>query len=166
MLQAKICLLGSFAVGKTSLASRFVTSIFPGRYQTTVGVRIDKKQVTVAGRDLTLVLWDIAGEDAFHQVRDTYLRGATGYFLVIDGTRRRTWSTAMELQRRAHQITAGAPFVVLLNKADQRAQWELAAEATDELEALGWSWQVTSALSGDGVEAAFQHLADRVVAQL
>ena len=47
MIQKKICMLGSFAVGKTSLVSRFVSSIFSEKYHTTVGVKIDKKTLTL-----------------------------------------------------------------------------------------------------------------------
>ena len=43
MLQKKICMLGSFSVGKTSLVRRFVESIFSDAYQTSIGVKIDKK---------------------------------------------------------------------------------------------------------------------------
>ena len=36
MIQKKICLLGGFAVGKTSLIRRFVTGMFSELYQTTI----------------------------------------------------------------------------------------------------------------------------------
>ncbi|HET7777303.1 MAG TPA: EutP/PduV family microcompartment system protein, partial [Rudaea sp.] len=63
MLQKKICLLGAFGVGKTSLTQRFVSSIFSDKYLTTVGVKIDKKAVDVGATPVSLVIWDIAGED-------------------------------------------------------------------------------------------------------
>src|ERR1700675_4666549 len=90
MLQKKVCMIGSFSVGKTSLIQRFVSSIFSDRYLTTVGVKIDKKVVRVDGEDVTLVLWDLYGEDEFQKMRMSYLRGASGYLLVADGTRRAT----------------------------------------------------------------------------
>lgn len=43
MSKFKVCMLGAFAVGKTSLVQRYVHSLFSDRYQTTLGVRIDKK---------------------------------------------------------------------------------------------------------------------------
>jgi len=101
MLQNKICMLGGFGVGKTSLVSRFVSSIFSDRYLTTVGVKIDKKKVSLDSGEMTLMLWDIYGQDEFQTVRDSYLRGATGYLLVADGTRYSTLDTAVVLQKRA-----------------------------------------------------------------
>lgn len=165
MLQAKVCLLGAFAVGKTSLVSRFVSRLFDHRYHTTVGVRIDKKTLTVGGCEVQLLLWDIAGEDAFHQVRESYLRGATGYFLVVDGTRRRTFDTAIDLQRRAVTATGNAPFVTLLNKADRTAEWELEEAITADLDGRGWPWRPTSALTGLGVEEAFVALAGQMLSR-
>jgi GTPase SAR1 family protein len=51
MVQKKICLLGAFAVGKTSLVTQFVDSIFSENYHTTVGVRIEKKALSLGGRE-------------------------------------------------------------------------------------------------------------------
>lgn len=46
----KICIMGSFSVGKTSLIRRFVNSIFTDKYHTTVGVKIDKKDIKIQGQ--------------------------------------------------------------------------------------------------------------------
>ena len=62
-MKRKLCMVGSYAVGKTSLVRRFVESMFSEKYLTTVGVKIDKKTVTVGEAQLDLILWDIAGED-------------------------------------------------------------------------------------------------------
>jgi hypothetical protein len=56
MIQKKVCMLGGFAVGKTSLVARFVSSIFSDKYLTTVGVKIDKKTLTVDDRNVMLML--------------------------------------------------------------------------------------------------------------
>ena len=78
MIQKKVCVLGSFGVGKTSLVRRYVQSIFSDTYLTTVGVKVDKKTLTVDSGEVTLVLWDIAGEDDINAIRMTYVRGAGG----------------------------------------------------------------------------------------
>src|ERR1051325_7234218 len=74
LIQKKICMLGAYAVGKTSLVARFVRSIFSEKYHTTIGVKIDKKTLRVDDQELSLILWDLAGEDDFYQVRMSYLR--------------------------------------------------------------------------------------------
>lgn len=157
MMQKKTCMLGAFGVGKTSLVSRFVSSIFSDKYLTTVGVKIDKKTVQISGERLDLVLWDIYGEDDFQKVRMSYLRGASGYLLVIDPTRSATVDTAIALHDSAERTIGSVPFIAVLNKADLVDSWE-----TDEHALAGRRWTTvrTSAKTGEGVEEAFLALAN------
>jgi small GTP-binding protein len=159
MISKKICMLGGFAVGKTSLVSRFVRSIFSEKYLTTVGVKIDKKTVAVPGHDVDLVLWDIYGEDDFQKMRASYLRGASGYLLVVDGTRKSTLETARGLHKLAVETVGRVPFLVLLNKADLIDDWEIDNDVLDAMARDGWTAMQTSAKTGQGVEEAFSRLA-------
>lgn len=160
MLRKKICMLGAFAVGKTSLVARCVRSVFSEKYHTTVGVKVDTKQLAIDGQELNLVLWDLAGEDEFHQIRTSYLRGASGYLLVVDGTRQATLDTAVDLQHRVVEAVGDIPFLVLLNKADLEASWEVDQKAAAT---QGWPLIKTSAKTGDGVEEAFIRLAQMML---
>jgi GTPase SAR1 family protein len=74
VIKKKICMVGSFAVGKTSLVRQYVRSMFSEKYHSTVGVKIDKKSVAVDDRTVDLILWDIQGEDEFQRVHIAYLR--------------------------------------------------------------------------------------------
>ena len=162
MQQRKICLLGAFGVGKTSLVRRFVDTIFSDTYLTTVGVKIDKKVIPVGAEQLALILWDIAGEDEVSAVRVSYLRGAAGYLLVVDGTRPETLATAESIQGRITAELGAVPFFVLLNKSDLVEDWALPPARIEALEAAGWLFRRTSAKTGMGVEEAFQELAARL----
>jgi small GTP-binding protein len=162
MLQNKICMLGGFGVGKTSLVSRFVSSIFSDTYLTTVGVKIDKKKVTLDSGERTLMLWDIYGQDELQTVRDSYLRGATGYLLVADGTRYSTLDTAVALQKRAESVIGRVPFLLLLNKRDLEREWQVDEETLVNLVDQGWRVLKTSAKTGAGVEEAFTTLAQEM----
>jgi small GTP-binding protein len=164
MIQKKICMLGATGVGKTSLVSRFVLSMFSDTYLTTIGVKVDKKTVSVGGADITLMLWDIYGEDEFQTVRTSYLRGAAGYILVADGTRQRTLDTARELQSRAMSVVGNVPFVLVLNKADLGGEWRVDDRALWKMAEDGWTLVKTSAKTGAGVEEAFLKLTTKVAA--
>jgi small GTP-binding protein len=159
----KVCMLGSFAVGKTSLVARYVKSIFSDKYLSTVGVKIDKKDVSVDGQDVSLLLWDLAGEDEYFTIPDSYLRGTAGYLLVVDGTRRLTLDKAMELEQRARSALGEVPFLVLVNKADLRPDWELRDDDLSSMNGKGWTVLETSAKTGQGVEEAFVRLAGRML---
>ena len=159
MIQKKVCMLGGFAVGKTSLVSRFVHSIFSDKYLTTIGVKIDKKSVSLLRGDVELILWDIYGEDEFQKVRMSYLQGASAYLLVADGTRPATLEVASALQQAAELEIGKVPFVLALNKVDLADQWQVDEVALAQAGALGWKVVRTSAKTGEGVEEAFQILA-------
>ncbi|CDX11080.1 conserved hypothetical protein [Mesorhizobium sp. ORS 3324] len=162
MLQKKICMLGGFAVGKTSLVRRFVQSIFSENYLTTVGVKIDKKSVTLADKTVDLILWDLAGEDDIGSFRVSYVRGATGLVLVVDGTRPATLAVALTLRERAEAEFGAMPFVLLFNKSDLVDRWAISDGEIDELKQRGWQIYLTSALSGEHVDDAFRQLASMI----
>lgn len=152
-------MLGTFAVGKTSLVSQFIHGIFSEKYLTTIGVKIDKKSVTLDGQPVELLLWDLNGEDRFQRLSSSYLRGSDGYLLVVDGTRKPTLDTALALHERAQSLLGDVPFVLLLNKADLVDEWELEEEDWAYLKARGWSVLMTSAKTGTRVDEAFTMLA-------
>lgn len=163
MIQKKICMLGTFAVGKTSLVRRYVESIYSDKYHTTVGVKVDKKIVKVGEREATLLLWDIEGTETEHEFRKSYLRGASGYLLVADGTRRDTLYKALALQSRAEETIGPVPFLLLLNKSDLTNSWEIDNREMAALEQKNWDVITTSAKTGQGVDDAFLALTQKMM---
>jgi small GTP-binding protein len=161
-LQKKICMIGGFSVGKTSLVRRYVHSVFSDGYLTTVGVKIDKKIVELPNRTVNLILWDLAGEDDISSLRMSYLRGAAGYVLVADGTRHATLNVALSLRQRVEADYGALPFALLLNKADLKEDWTIDDAEVARLQQDGWWVRLSSARSGEGVEDAFKDLAIRV----
>jgi len=159
MIKKKICMLGIFAVGKTSLVQRFVKSIFSEKYLTTVGVKIDKKTLDVGGKRVDLMLWDLHGEDEFQTLQMSYLRGTSGYLLVADGTRKSTLEGALLLKERVDQALGKIPFLLLVNKSDLLDKWELEQGKLEKLREEDWTILKTSAKTGVGVEEAFRTLA-------
>ncbi len=165
VIQKKICLLGAFAVGKTSLVSRFVKSIYSDQYLTTVGVKVDKKAVTLGDQQINLIVWDLAGEDEFQKVSMDFLRGASGYLLIADGTRLSTLETARMLRQRVADNVGELPFVFIANKNDLIAEWEIDDQAIADCQTAGWNVIKASAKTGEGVEEAFKLLAEKICGQ-
>jgi len=155
MIRKKVCLLGAFGVGKTSLVRRFVSGCFSDKYLSTMGVKIDRKSVTVDGEEVGLMLWDIHGEETFRKISMSYLRGVSGMMLVVDGTRPETLDVAAEIESRVNEGLGGrVSRVFLANKHDLRDEWELADGDLERL-AKGAPYFTTSALDGEHVEEAF-----------
>ena len=162
-INAKVCLLGDYAVGKTSLVRRFVYNMFEDKYLSTIGVKVSRKVVAVPRDDdvveLTMMLWDLAGSEEFNKIRASYLRGAAAALVVCDLTQRSTLDSLHEYARQMAEVNPRATLVIAANKCDlveQRVvhEDEIAAIAT-ELKAPCY---LTSAKIGMAVEEAFRHL--------
>jgi hypothetical protein len=157
-------MLGSFSVGKTSLVKRYVSSLFDEKYHTTIGVKIDKKQISVQGQKLTLMVWDIAGEDAFFTIRPAHLRGMAGAIIVIDGSRGNSFDVALSLYKTVSERPEGkVPVCFALNKADLTDQWIIDEEKKRLLQATGCKVVMTSAKEDRGVDDLFHHLAAQLL---
>jgi len=163
-VQKKICMIGDFGVGKTSLVARLVHQTFSEKYLTTVGVKIDTKLLKLAdGQEVKLILWDIAGNNALVTTTISYLRGAMGFLFVVDGTRRPTWDSAINLHQAIIEQQGEKPFLVLLNKADLEEEWEIDEALIFEKKQLGWKILPTSAKTSLNVEQAFLELATQIL---
>jgi small GTP-binding protein len=159
----KICVLGDFATGKTSLVTRLVSNSFGESYHTTVGVRVETKDIVLAdGHSVRLAIWDVAGTGTPTELFLRYLRGASGYLLVTDGTRLETFDRALELQGAIQSHLPAIPCLNLVNKADQEDGQEIVDAEITRLGAKDGSWLRTSALTGANVEAAFTRLVERM----
>jgi small GTP-binding protein len=164
MINKKICVLGAFSVGKTSLVSQFVRSVFSDKYLSTVGVKISKKVITHSGTEVALLLWDMEGKDVYLDINPAYLRGAMGFFVVADGTRKETLDLALDLRERAFALLERrVPSWLLLNKADVAEEWEITQETLDDLREKRVDFFCTSAKTGLNVELAFESLAGEML---
>lgn len=155
--------MGSFAVGKTSLIKRFVSSFFGDKYHTTIGVKIDKKNLSIKGHDLMFVIWDIAGEDDFASFRPVYLRGVAAYIIVIDGTRKKSLDIALNIHQKSQIITSGVPVVFALNKCDLENEWMINSQHLKAIQQFNFPIIKTSAKTGQSVDDIFYQLGLQLV---
>jgi len=162
-IQKKICMLGAYSVGKTSLISQYVNSIFSEKYTTTIGVKIDKKQLLVDGVNLSMILWDVYGEDNHQSVMPSYLRGLSGYVVVVDPTRPSTVTSAVSLQNMVDTSVGSMPFVLALNKCDLKEDWVDSLGELDALKEKAFSTFETSAKLDVGVDELFESLGMAVI---
>lgn len=164
-LTAKVCIVGDFAVGKTSVVERYVNNHFSEKYLTTVGVKIDTKVIEFPDRGFSqkLVIWDIAGADRFGHTEMAYLRGANGYIFVADGTRPLTLGAIDTIHGQVTDAYGPAPAVMLVNKRDLVADWSVSEDRLVALRTTYGDVYETSAKSGDNVETAIVRLAEMII---
>ncbi len=168
----KICMLGDFAVGKTSLMRRFVQGIFEDKYLSTIGVKVDRKTVDIpyqgphqgSTAKLTIMLWDLAGSEKFSQMRGNYLRGSAGAVLVCDLTRLETLANLQTYADDLWQVSPNAQIILAANKHDLIDERQITPEQIEAAAAdLQASFYLTSAKTGDTVETVFLHLGQLLI---
>ncbi|MDQ6974983.1 MAG: Rab family GTPase [Mariprofundaceae bacterium] len=164
MIQKKVCMLGGFGVGKTSLVERFVYSRFTDEYISTMGLKIYRKRLSNNGTDVNMMVWDIYGEEDKRKVATSYMKGASGAILVADGTRPETLDTTTVLLGRLQDtLKVEIPWVLLINKHDLTDQWALSEAQLKALSVAGRPMYTSSAKTGKNVETAFEQLAQMMV---
>ncbi len=163
VINKKVCLLGDFAVGKTSLVRRFVYERFDDRYLSTIGVKVNRKVLAIPQQDriidLSIILWDLAGSEEFDQFRASYLRGASGAVLVCDLTRPETFERLPVYLDDLRKVSPDARVILAANKIDLSDQLRLSpVEIENYAVFLNVPYYLTSAKIGDRVETLFRHL--------
>jgi small GTP-binding protein len=162
-ISKKICLLGDFAVGKTSLVRRFVYSRFDDKYVSTIGVKVSRKTVVVSrdhnAVELAMMLWDLAGSEEFDQVRASYMRGTAGAVLVCDLTRPETLASLSGYAQDLRKVNSNIQLVIAANKQDLTDQHQVTpAQVRRVADALSVPRFFTSAKTGEEVEMLFRYL--------
>lgn len=166
----KICMLGDFAVGKTSLTRQFVKGIFDDNYLSTIGVKVDRKVIRVSqdGNEaqLTMMVWDLAGSEKFNHTRANYLRGAAGAILVCDLTRLETLKGLQSYADDLREISPKAKLILIGNKYDLVKQRQITPQHLETAVANlnVYAYYLTSAKTGNNVDAAFQKLGELMLA--
>ena len=168
----KICLLGDFSVGKTSLTRRFVENIFSDQYLSTVGVKISRKSLQIKTEldthQVNLLIWDLEGHTRFKSITPSYLKGASGSIIVADLTRSKTLNNLSQHLDLFLEINPQGSVIIALNKADLIPQEKLAKlielygshRFAQEIKAY-----TTSAKTGEKVNEIFYELSDSILAR-
>ncbi|MCB1095884.1 MAG: GTP-binding protein [Verrucomicrobiae bacterium] len=161
-IKKKICLIGSFGVGKTSLVSKYVKGIFSEKYLSTVGVMISQKAIQLPDCEVLLMVWDLAGEDDFQGLRLSFIKGASGVLFVADGTRSETLQLTQQHIDRLGEFYSDIPTLLLLNKADLKDRWEITDAHLNDVESRVEVFH-TSAKTGENVEDAFSRITEMMI---
>jgi small GTP-binding protein len=165
----KICMIGDFGVGKTSLVRHFVDRQFSDNYLSTIGVKISRKLLSVStpeeiNKQIQFMIWDLEGETASHAITPGYVNGTSGVIVVADLNRRETVERVQKHIKLVSDVNCkDVACVVALNKVDVLNK-DNSGYLLESLALLQSHPQViavfpTSAKTGDRVDTMFDTLA-------
>lgn len=83
----KICLIGDGGVGKTTLVNRYISGKYSDEFKMTIGVDFYIKSLEIDDINVTLQIWDFAGEHRFKNLLPNYVIGASGGIYMYDVSR-------------------------------------------------------------------------------
>lgn len=163
----KIVMLGDGAVGKTAMTTRFTQNFFEADYKRTIGSDFAIKRLTLPDlkAQVTLQVWDLAGQPRFESVRQGFYRGARGGLLLYDVTRRRTFLNVDDWRNEAFKnLEREIPLILVANKVDL-ADSRVVTTEDGEVYAKenGFLYVESSALTGENVEEAYASLCKKMI---
>lgn len=167
VISQKVCLVGDFGVGKTSLIRQFVDRQFSDQYLSTVGVKISRKLVSMSDatqemKQLQLIVWDIEGSTRFKAIAPTYLQGAKGAVIVADVTRESSIQNLEDHVQLFRSVCPKSSLIIALNKIDLMEDNEregIFQGISTKFSNLKIPIYTTSAKTGENVDKIFQSLA-------
>jgi len=163
-IKKKICLLGSFGVGKTSLIRQFVHNTFEETYLSTIGVSISQKIIELnTNKAIECIIWDIEGHQKFSSVVENYYTGAAGAVLVGDLTRPESLEAMESIINGFLKINPDSRTVFCANKNDLLFPSGSMQLFSDWSKKKGLNFFETSAKTNDNVSAVFNALAGLLV---
>ena len=119
----KIILIGDGAVGKTSIRRQYLGEGFKSDYQMTIGADLATKNsslIYAGGKQIKFLIWDLAGQPRFENVRKAYFMAAVGALVVFDATRQESFTNIVKWMNELWRNNGRGPvpLIVLANKID------------------------------------------------
>ncbi len=161
----KLILFGDGAVGKTSLAQRYLKGVFNEQINVTIGVEFYVKFVQVGGKRVKLQIWDIGGEERFRFMLPEYCKGANGGMFLYDITNLATLQHLPEWWRVIVANAPNLPVLVVGAKVDMVEKRKVTREEALQIAKtlhMGGFVEV-SAKTGHNVDAAFDTITNIMI---
>jgi small GTP-binding protein len=164
----KIVLIGNGGVGKTSLIRRFTQDSFQKQYIKTIGAQFSFHQKEIENDQVSLILWDIAGQDKFNFMRALFYKDTKAAVIVYSLEMNKMGKKSLEdIKTWYEDLTkycGKIPMAVCANKVDIAYENVVDIEFIKKIignnEFLGYF--VTSAKTGQGVDSAFGSICEQM----
>ncbi|NIQ04529.1 MAG: GTP-binding protein [Candidatus Korarchaeota archaeon] len=172
-IRVKVVLIGEGAVGKTSIAKRYLKKEYTKEYIRTVGADFysQARSYHLGGDNITIqwLIWDLGGQPTFDEVRGMYYKGARAAVLIYDIARPETYYNLPDWINEFWKNAGGAyPIALVANKVDlrgssenevSRSMGENYARTLSEYTGYNVPYLETSAKENTNIDKVFKQLA-------
>lgn len=165
ILKKKIIIVGSYAVGKTSILNSFIHRRFEIDYKATLGVNILAKEYQLNDEvTVGFTFWDIGGQKLFQHIYPRFFGQSNAALIVFDVTRMGSFDEIMTWHASIlNYVQTKIPILLLGNKIDLVEQRVVPADmAIDLAKEQEFLYLETSAKTGKNVDTAFKKLAESI----
>lgn len=165
MTDAKIVVLGSQGVGKTSLITRYSHKKFIGTTSPTIGASFQTLQVALGDHITRMQVWDTAGQERFRAMAPLYYRKANAAIILYDITSSHSFQAMKEWVNELKKNVEEAIVIFIVgNKCDLNNHRVIERdEAQKYAYSIGANFTECSALSNEGINDMFKDLALMIV---
>ncbi|KAF2637841.1 rheb small monomeric GTPase RhbA [Massarina eburnea CBS 473.64] len=157
--QRKIAIVGSRAVGKSSMTVQFVDGHFVESYYPTIENTFSKV-IRYKNQDFATEIIDTAGQDEYSILNSKHFIGIHGYLIVYAVSSKQSFEMARVIREKIlnHLATDFVPLVIVGNKSDLRPeQRQVTPEEGQRLaEEFKCAWTEASARYDENVQKAFE----------
>ncbi len=155
----KIMMIGEQAVGKSSLTKRYTEQIFVTNIMGTAGLDMKQKIVNVFEEDVNVIIYDSAGHERFRKITEVQYKGSDGLVLIYDTTDSKSFNWIIEwIDKLKIDNIPNMEIILLGNKIDLEGRQINKSNAQDIADKYNIKLLETSALTGENVDAAFDHI--------
>ena len=163
----KIVMIGDSGVGKTNLLSRYCKDTFTTDTKPTIGVEFTPYQTTCNDMNVTVHLWDTAGQEKYRGITSSYYKDAHGICLVFDISNKNSFlNLDIWLDEIRNFSSEDVQIILMANKtdlADKRRVSTSEAEAYAETQKLFYMEVSAKTNEGGFVEKAFAKVIEEAV---
>lgn len=157
VVSLKVVVLGDSAVGKTSLALRFVTGTFKLDTDSTVGASFVTKTIEERGVKVKFNIWDTAGQERYRSIVRMYYKDVNAALLVYDITKPQSFSNLerwyAELKKHVEDDVV---VIIVANKDDLVSEEAIGIESAKTFATrIGAKYLRTSCKDDRGVTELF-----------
>ena len=156
-IKYKLIVIGDENVGKTSIINRFKTNQFTGDYEPTVGLDFQSIPLLIDNQNVTLLLYDTAGQEKFRSLIPLYTKDSNIILLIYDTTNPESFNNIEKWYESLSNVNKEeAIFVLVGNKIDLTEQRQIKEEEGKKYaDDHNYMFQEVSALTGDGIQELF-----------